>query len=271
MRSRRPPPGVPGFSRLDIVRAVVLMTLLVLVLGAGLERDREELVYPEPTVEAGGEAPIASEARVFLTREDELGVAPDFDDDRPAHVRSIDMYRRLRAFPGAPPRIPHGLTTEEFQTQSCNVCHQRGGWVARFATYAPVSPHSDYVACLQCHAPRDELVGRPLRDADTGEVCTQCHVNPDAASPSFVALDWQAPVWPATDVQALEGSPHVIPHTVESRGNCLSCHSGPGAVVELRTDHPERVNCRQCHVPAPGAPIPWPPTSDSGRGDGGGS
>ena len=30
----------------------------------------------------------------------------------------------------------------------------------------------------------------------------------------------------------------------------MACHGGPAAVEEIRTTHPERGNCRQCHVPA---------------------
>jgi cytochrome c-type protein NapB len=33
------------------------------------------------------------------------------------------------------------------------------------------------------------------------------------------------------------------------RENCAACHSGPGARAEIITTHPERVRCRQCHVP----------------------
>lgn len=33
------------------------------------------------------------------------------------------------------------------------------------------------------------------------------------------------------------------------RENCVSCHAGPSAPKEIRVTHPERVNCRQCHVP----------------------
>jgi cytochrome c-type protein NapB len=263
----RPPPRPSGFSRLDIVRAVSLMAVLVLVLGAGLDREREAVRHPVPVADDGAEGPIESESRVFRIRAQELAVAPDFGDDRPAHVRSMTMYRRLRAFPGAPPRVPHGLTADEFRTESCNVCHQRGGWVARFGTYAPVSPHPEYGACLQCHVPRDELVDRPLPSGEDDVVCLQCHVNPDARPPSLVALDWQPAAWPLTGLQAAEGSPHLIPHAVESRGSCLSCHSGPGAVVELRTNHPERVNCRQCHVPAAVEEAAWlSPVSDVGEG-----
>lgn len=47
---------------------------------------------------------------------------------------------------------------------------------------------------------------------------------------------------------ALEGSPPIIPHQLQLRENCLACHAGPSAPKEIRVTHPERVNCRQCHV-----------------------
>ena len=43
----------------------------------------------------------------------------------------------------------------------------------------------------------------------------------------------------------------MIPHDLQLRGNCLACHAGPAAVEEIRTAHPERTNCRQCHLTAP--------------------
>jgi cytochrome c-type protein NapB len=50
----------------------------------------------------------------------------------------------------------------------------------------------------------------------------------------------------------MPASPPPIPHALQMRENCRACHAGPGAVAELRTTHPERVTCRQCH--ALGAP-----------------
>jgi cytochrome c-type protein NapB len=48
--------------------------------------------------------------------------------------------------------------------------------------------------------------------------------------------------------------PPPIPHDLQFRENCLACHGGPAAVAAIRTSHPERVNCRQCHLePEPGA------------------
>ena len=43
-------------------------------------------------------------------------------------------------------------------------------------------------------------------------------------------------------------SPPPIPHGLQLRENCLSCHSGSGAPKDIATTHPERVNCMQCHV-----------------------
>ncbi len=43
-------------------------------------------------------------------------------------------------------------------------------------------------------------------------------------------------------------APPVVPHKVFMRENCVACHTGPAAREEIRTTHPERVRCRQCHV-----------------------
>jgi nitrate reductase (cytochrome), electron transfer subunit len=199
---------------------------------------------------AGPGAPIRAEADVFRLRPGDLAVSPDAERRAEAHPRTVAMFRALRAFPGAPPRIPHGLTVEEFRDGRCNVCHERGGYVARFAAYAPVSPHPELHGCLQCHVPDDALVGLDFPDkAEPGQVCSQCHVL-DAPAARFAALDWPEPAWPRLHSPALAGGPPPIPHASELRENCLACHMGAGAIEEIRTRHPERANCRQCHVPA---------------------
>ena len=43
-------------------------------------------------------------------------------------------------------------------------------------------------------------------------------------------------------------APPVMPHSAFMRENCLACHSGPAAREEIRTPHPERPRCGQCHV-----------------------
>ena len=44
-------------------------------------------------------------------------------------------------------------------------------------------------------------------------------------------------------------APPTIPHKTFMRENCVACHAGPAAREEIRTSHPERRRCRQCHVP----------------------
>jgi nitrate reductase (cytochrome), electron transfer subunit len=94
------------------------------------------------------------------------------------------------------------------------------------------------------------LVGLPLPDDSRDAVCYQCHTF-GARTPLFAALDWPEPAWPETRRAALPGGPPTVPHRLQLRENCLACHMGAGAVEEIRTTHPERANCRQCHVPAP--------------------
>ncbi len=50
-------------------------------------------------------------------------------------------------------------------------------------------------------------------------------------------------------VYLLPGSPMPIPHFLDGRRRCVSCHVGVAAHPDIRTSHPERENCMQCHVP----------------------
>ena len=137
-----------------------------------------------------------------------------------------------RAYDGAPPTIPHDATIG-----SCVTCHDDDGTAIAGVGVAPASPHGEAAAsgamrrCRQCHAPVEA---------------------PEAFVVSrFIGLA-QGP-WRGT--RASLGAPPTIPHTLQLRGECLTCHAGPGARAEIRTTHPERVRCRQCHVPDT-APVP---------------
>lgn len=230
--------------------AVLLMVAGVVILLPGTAPDRPVAADSLAGTLSAPRQPIPAEAYVFRLEAGDLAAAPDVDRREEAHPRTMKMYRALRAFPGAPPRIPHGLTEREFRGGRCNVCHRRGGYVERFAAYAPVTPHPELSECLQCHVADDALVGIPFRD-DTGheDVCFQCHIL-DREPPRFSPIDWPEPDWPELHATALPGAPPVIPHTLQLRENCLACHIGAGAVEEIRTPHAERANCRQCHVEA---------------------
>jgi cytochrome c-type protein NapB len=172
---------------------------------------------------------------------------------RDAHPRTLRRYQVLRAYPGAPPRIPHGFTADEFRTGACNTCHQRGGYSPRFDAYVPVTPHNEMPACLQCHVGRDEVTGVPLPSQDPSTVCRQCHASEQIRAED-VLPGWQPQPWPAPPAPARPGYVPPIPHDLFFRGNCLACHSGPSAVAEIRTRHPDRADCRGCHAaPDPAA------------------
>lgn len=206
---------------------VAVMLLAVVLLVPLLTRGGERVRHATPPTVSPPGAPIAEEADVFRTRPEALAVAPSASATEDARPRTLASTRSLRAYPGAPPRIPHALTEDEWRDASCVNCHERGGFASRFGAYTPITPHPAYESCLQCHVPQE-------------------------TSSLFVETGWRTAAWPEVGRRAMEGSPPWIPHTLQLRGNCLACHGGPGAVVEIRTTHPERANCRQCHVPSEG-------------------
>lgn len=150
--------------------------------------------------------------------------------------RSLASYYSRRAYAGAPPSIPHKiLDPTSWGGDSCNSCHRDGGYVEQFQAWTPVTPHPEYASCRQCHV----AVEQKTRFRET----------------SFAGLK------PAAIPKGeLPNSPPAIPHALDLRANCVACHGGAAAVPELRTTHPERVNCRQCHaatnITATRAPAP---------------
>lgn len=244
--------GEPGTTRrvIKVVGNIAVMVILVLIVARIFGRGQPVPRHPPPFARDTAGGPIEAEENVFRIGAEDLGMAPMASRDAAAHARTLVFFRSLREYPGAPPRIPHGLTAEEFRNQTCNTCHRRGGFVARFGDYARVTPHPGFSQCLQCHLPRDTLVGTPLPTAESQSTCPQCHIDPDETLPVFVGIDWTTTSWPDTGLRALPDAPYLIPHGFQLRTNCLACHAGPEAVMGIRTDHPERANCRQCHIPA---------------------
>ena len=225
-----------------------IAAIIVAVKRAPAPREPE----PEPVpvaVPAPPAEPIASEAQVFRTSPGMLGIKPEARRERAAHPRNLKTFWYLRAYSGAPPRIPHGLTPTEFRTGACKTCHERGGYSRRFAAYVPVTPHPERGLCLQCHVGEDAVTGILRPSSDPNSRCPQCHGS--GGSPRAYAdttLDWRTAVWPRPTRRTPDRSPPSVPHDLLSRGNCLPCHAGPAAVAEIRTAHPERADCRQCHV-----------------------
>jgi hypothetical protein len=134
--------------------------------------------------------------------------------------------------------------------ETCGQCHVPIG-VEPAAVLAIPHPVEGREACLACHEAGlggaskipDDHVGR----AD--ETCGQCHVAA-AAAPGAVS-----PISPALPL---------IPHPVEGREACLTCHeAGLGGASKIPADHAGRTDetCRQCHIAAGVTPTPVPPIS----------
>ncbi|MGB6288753.1 MAG: hypothetical protein WBF36_01335 [Desulfobulbales bacterium] len=138
--------------------------------------------------------------------------------------RNLNSFYELRQYPGSPPRIPHKVFPSfSSEAEECLACHGRGGYDVELDAYAPVTPHPEKELCYQCHVPKftDEL---------------------------FVETDWLSIPPPKLGNSQMGGSPTPIPHSLQLRDDCIACHAGPAAVVEIRVDHAMRGNCRHGHM-----------------------
>lgn len=141
-----------------------------------------------------------------------------------ASKTTLKKYNKRRAFHGAPPYIPHNVDSERAMGQNkCLQCHEKGGFVYKWNAYTPIVPHPEKVNCRQCHVVQKN-------------------------NSNFKDTNWKKREADNYYVNALLGSPPVIPHQIQMHENCLSCHAGVSAPLEIRVSHPERTNCRQCHV-----------------------
>jgi nitrate reductase (cytochrome), electron transfer subunit len=140
-------------------------------------------------------------------------------------ARSMEQRAAGRAYDGAPPVIPHAIVGE------CTTCHDDDGSEIGGVGVAPASPHGTMAA-----------MGALRR-------CRQCHVSSTTPELMVASAFSGLPQGPWPGGRATPGAPPTIPHTQQLRENCLACHAGPASRVEIRTSHPERPRCRQCHVP----------------------
>ena len=170
-----------------------------------------------------------------------MAATPDFDHKGSAAFQSLynandaylsgyssertlaEFYSR-RQYPGSPPGVPHPIKTGFDTDQACLSCHEKGGWVAEWNRHTPVTPHPENLMCQQCHV--------------SGQTDSL-----------FVDSLWESVNLPRLGSAQLPGSPPPFPHEIQMRENCIACHTGPGAVTEIRTNHANRGSCRQCHVP----------------------
>jgi cytochrome c-type protein NapB len=144
-------------------------------------------------------------------------------------AQAISERTARRAFDGAPPVVPHPIPQDS--SFACLACHGPG-LVIKDKVASKMS-HPPYASCTQCHVPAggSEL---PIEVAALRE--------PLAAN-EFVSV-----ASPQRGSRAWPQAPPTVPHRTHMRDDCMSCH-GPQGLFGLRTPHPDRQSCLQCHVP----------------------
>ncbi len=133
-----------------------------------------------------------------------------------------------RAFDGAPPRVPHPIAQDS--SAACLACHGLG--LAVKDKIASKISHAQYSSCTQCHVPSG---GTELPTSE-----------PSLLAP-IVANAFVGATPPLQGSRAWPLAPPTIPHPTLMRSDCLSCH-GPRGLFGLRTPHPDRQSCLQCHA-----------------------
>jgi cytochrome c-type protein NapB len=142
-----------------------------------------------------------------------------------AHLRATRTTRRQ--YDGAPPVAPHPL--DQLTPAACLECHGKPTKIGK--VQAPLISHPAYTNCIQCHVsssgPTSTWVARHEALSEGNK---------------FVGKEQSG-----QGKRAYVGAPPVISHTTWMRDNCMSCH-GPGGTAALRTSHPNRQSCTQCHA-----------------------
>jgi cytochrome c-type protein NapB len=137
---------------------------------------------------------------------------------------ALQLRSLNRAFNGAPPTVPHPI--EQTTVESCLACHGEG--LKSETLRASKMSHQFLANCTQCHVESNSL-----------------HLPASA----FVGTTFVGLPAPLGGPKAYDGAPPQIPHTTWMRVDCMSCH-GLNGVQGIRTTHPWRQNCQQCHAPS---------------------
>lgn len=154
-----------------------------------------------------------------------------FDAFEPGDEKAALARRAaLRAYDGAPPRIPHAVRQDS--APECLACHQDGLRIGD--RVAAAMSHEPYVSCTQCHV------------VDEAPMPGGADLEPD---PRDVTNSFVGMASPERGPRAWEIAPPQIPHRTFMRERCDACHGvdGPDAI---RSSHPYRQSCTQCHAPA---------------------
>lgn len=151
---------------------------------------------------------------------------------------AVSQRMERRAYDGAPPVVPHPVTQES--SASCLACHGTG--LAVKDRLASRISHEHFSSCTQCHVPA----------GSTGLPTTETNL----AAAFGSGNNFRGVSATGQSTRAWPGAPPTVPHSLLMRSDCLSCH-GPVGLPGLRTSHPERQQCVQCHVQSPPeTPVP---------------
>lgn len=183
----------------------------------------DALSYGEKRLHPPGASTWALEAARFAGP----GVLDPVSLDGTSKAADLSDRAAHRAYDGAPPTIPHPI--QQSSVAECLACHDAGLRVRD--RLAPPMSHEVYASCTQCHVVEEG----PAPGAA---------LPPDAtfAANSFVGL-----ASPTAGERAWDIAPPVIPHKTTMRERCMSCH-GPNGRDALRSTHPDRSSCTQCHA-----------------------
>lgn len=136
-----------------------------------------------------------------------------------------------RAFDGAPPIVPHEI--DQLSSASCMICHGTEASLVIAGRRPAAISHPYYASCTQCHVPADGL--RRLTEEER----------------LIVASAFEGREAPGQGSRAYPGAPPTVPHPLFMKPHCMSCH-GPTRPNAIRSSHPDRQNCLQCHAPDAG-------------------
>lgn len=250
-------PSQPLYRRGTWIASVVLVTASVSGFFMGLRQTGSQLNSTRPTsltARAAGAQEHAEFGEVTVARryaeQNRLAdgpngswtnhlsklIQPAVDYSALTNVTEAERTAALeeraarRAYDGAPPVVPHPVAQDS--AASCLACHGPGLMVKD--KVASKISHASYTSCTQCHVPS---VGPGIPVQET------------ALLARLTENEFQGVNAPLKGERAWPKAPPTVPHGTLMRSDCMSCH-GPQGLYGLRTPHPDRQSCVQCHVPS---------------------
>jgi len=177
--------------------------------------------YAEMAAATKRQATVSTRSFRLISGIDPLAEVKIHPGDKLSALHKRDQNR---AFNGAPPTIPHPV--DQTTTASCMACH--GDGAKTISLRIPRMSHQYLANCTQCH-----VESKPK------------HMPPTL----FRENNFAGLKAPTHGPRAFDSAPPQIPHSTWMRSDCLSCHGLTG-LHGIRTTHPWRSNCQQCHAPS---------------------